>query len=108
MRYALLVLAIFIGIGSYQGWFARGYDQATTAALSDEARLAIEVRCGGQSGRSARQCRSMLKRLYLAGSLDPDTTLRTYCDAVKHARWGGSLPPPPKVCVQRYGGWRPG
>jgi hypothetical protein len=107
MRYGFLVLAIVIGIGLYQGWFARAYDQATSAALTDEAHLAIELRCGGHAGSSARECRSMLKKLYLAGSLDPDTTLRTYCDSVKHARWGGSLPPPPKVCVQRYGGWRP-
>jgi hypothetical protein len=108
MRYGLLVLAIGIGLGLSQGWIARAYDQAISAALTDDARLAIEIRCEGQTGRSARECRSMLKRLYLGGSLDPDTTLRTYCDSVKHARWGGSLPPPPKLCVQRYGGWRPG
>lgn len=108
MKYGLLALAISLVIGLYQGWFAPGYNQAHRGTLSDDARLAIEIRCEGQSGRSAGECRSMLTRLYLAGSLDPDTTLRTYCDSVKHARWGGSLPPPPKVCVQRYGGWRPG
>ena len=107
MRYGLIVLGVVIAIGLCQGWLARAYDRVTTAALTDEARLAIELRCEDESSRSARECRSVLKKLYLAGSLDPDTTLRTYCDSVKHARWGGSLPPPPKVCVERYGGWRP-
>jgi len=108
MKYGLLALALVIGLGLYQGWFARLHDHLTTSALTDDARLAVEVRCGGETGRSADECRSTLKRLYLAGSLDPDKTLRTYCDSVKHGRWGGSLPPPPKLCVQRYGGWKPG
>ena len=105
MRYGLLILAIVTCIGLYRGWFARAYDHATTAALTEEARLMIDVRCQGQEGRAARECRSLLKKLYLAGSLDPDKTLRSYCDSVKTARWGGSRPPPPALCVERYGGW---
>jgi len=108
MRYGLLVLGIIMGVGLYQAWFGRVFDHVTTAALSDDARLAIDVRCQAQEGRAARECRGMLKRLYLAGSLDPDKTLRSYCDSVKSARWGGSRPAPPEVCVQRYGGWREG
>lgn len=108
MRYGLLVLGIAVGIGLYQGWFARVYENATTAALSEDARLAIEVRCQAQQDRAARECRSMLKKLYLAGSLDPDKSLRTYCDSVRTARWGGSRPAPPELCVRRYGGWREG
>lgn len=108
MRYGLLALGIAVCIGLYQGWFARAYDQATAAALTEDARVAIDVGCRGRDGRSARACRAMLKKLYLAGSLDPETTLRAYCDAFKTARWGGSRPPPPQVCVERYGGWREG
>ncbi len=91
----------------YKGWLARTYEDAITAALTEDARLAIDVRCRGQS-RPARECRSTLKRLYLSGSLDPDRTLRTYCDSVKTARWGSGLSAPPGVCVERYGGWQEG
>jgi hypothetical protein len=105
MRYTLLVLGIIVCLGLYQGWFAQAYDKATTAALSEKAGLAIDVRCRSQDGRAARECRAMLKKLYLSGSLDPDRTLRVYCDSVKNARWGGSRPAPPKLCVELYGGW---
>ena len=110
MRYRLLVLGmgIVVSLGLYQGWFARAYDQVTTAALTEEARLAIDVRCQGQNGRAASECRTLLKKLYLAGSLDPDTTLRVYCDSVKNAQWGGGRPAPPKLCVQLNGGWQEG
>jgi hypothetical protein len=105
MRYGLLVLGIVVCLGLYQGWFKNAYDRATTAALSEEARLAIDVRCRSEKGRSASECRAVLKKLYLSGSLDPDRTLRVYCNSVKNARWGGSRPSPPKLCVELYGGW---
>jgi hypothetical protein len=108
MRYGLLVLGVLVCIGLYQGWFERAYDHAASAALTEEARLAIELSCQAQTSRAARECRSRLTKLYLAGSLDPDKTLRTYCDSVRTARWGGSHPAPPKVCVKRYGGWQEG
>ena len=108
MRTGLLVLglaACILGIGLSQGWFVRAYDHATMAALSEDARLAIDLRCGHQEGRAGRECRTMLKKLFLAGSLDPDKTLRAWCESVRNAGWAGSPPPPPRVCVQRYGGW---
>ena len=108
MRYGLLVLALVGSIALYRGWLGQAYDHATTAALTEEARMAIDVRCQALEGQAARQCRGMLKRLYLAGSLDPDTTLRAYCDSVKSAAWGGRRPAPPALCVQRYGGWSGG
>jgi hypothetical protein len=105
MRHGLLVVGIAGCVGVSQGWIARTCDHASTAALTDEARLAIDVRCARDEGRAARECRSMLKKLYLSGALDPDKTLRTYCDSFEHARWGGSRPAPPALCRQRYGGW---
>jgi len=107
MRYGLLALGIVALIGIHQGWFARALEQATTAALSEEARLAIEIRCQVEDERAAVACRDVLKKLYLSGSLDPERTLRTYCDSVRSAWWGGSSRGPalPEVCVQRYGGW---
>jgi hypothetical protein len=108
MRYRVPVLGIAVCIGMYQGWFARAYDQATAAALTEEARVAIDVRCQDQDDRAARECQSMLKKLYLARALDPDRTLRTYCDSFKNAWWGGSRPAPPALCVRRYGGWSSG
>ena len=106
MRYGLLVLGIAACIGLYQAWFARACDQATTAALSADAQLAINVRCNGRADRAKRECRTMMTKLFLSGSLDPDRTLRAYCDSVKNAQWGGGHPAPPKLCVERYGGWQ--
>ena len=108
MRYGLLVLSIALCIGLYLGWFTRAYDHLTTAALSEEARLALAVGCRGRKGHAERECRGMLQKLYLSGSLDPDRTLRAYCEEIEHARWGGSRPPAPKLCVKRYGGWHEG
>jgi len=108
MRYGVLALGIAVWIGICQGWVARAYDRATNAALTEEARVAIDVRCQVQDSRAARDCRGVLKKLFLAGSLDPDLTLRTYCNSVKDAWWGGRHPAPPELCIQRYGGWQNG
>ena len=112
MRYGLLVAGLVLVpvlcIGVAQGWLAGAHDRLTSAALSDDAHTAIEIRCRIEDGRAARECRSTLRRLYLSGSLDPDKTLRTWCDAVKEQRWGGSRPAPPELCVRRYGGWKAG
>jgi len=110
MRIGLLVAGLTAGlllcVGLASGWITRTWDHATEAALEEDARLALDLRCGQKPGPEHDECRAVLKRLFLSGSLDPDKTLRTWCDSVKHARWGGSRPPPPKVCLQRYGGWR--
>jgi hypothetical protein len=108
MRYGLLVLGIAGCVALSLGWLARACDHAISGALTEEARIAMELGCQGRDGRAARECRSMLKKLYLSGSLDPDKTLRSYCDSVKNSRWGGSRPAPPEVCEQRYGGWPEG
>lgn len=105
MRYGLLALGILVCVGVSQGWFARAYEHATRAALSDDARLAIDVRCQLQDDVAARECRRTLKRLYLSGALDPDRSLRSWCDSVESAWWGGRGPALPEVCVERYGGW---
>ena len=106
MRYGLLVLGTVLCIALYQGCLAPAYDRATTAALSEEARLAMDLGCQRQHGRARSECRATLKKLYLSRSLDPDKTLRAYCDSIKNARWGGSRPPTPEVCAKRYGSWQ--
>jgi hypothetical protein len=98
-------LGIGVGVVLSLGWFAWACDQAASTGLDEDARLAIELRCRDQEGRAQRECRALLKKLYLARSLDPDTTLRSYCDSFKNARWGGTRPAPPEVCIERYGGW---
>lgn len=108
MRTGLLVAGAAFGLGLGHGWLTETFEEATNAALTEDARMAIDVRCKGQSDRAGRECRTLLKKLYLAGSLDPDRTLRSYCDSVKTGLWGGRRPAPPKVCVERYGGWRQG
>jgi hypothetical protein len=106
MRSGLLVIGILACIGLAHVLLAGAYRDAIDAALTEDARVAIEVRCQSRQERAARQCRRTLKKLYLAGALDPDKTLRAYCDSVRDSQWGGGHPPPPEVCVRRYGGWR--
>jgi hypothetical protein len=106
VRHALIVLVIAVCIGLHQGCFAQAHERLALAALSEDATLAMQLRCDGQPERARRECREMLKKLYLSGTLDPDKTLRSHCRSIRDARWGGSRPPPPPVCVERYGGWR--
>lgn len=106
MRYGLLALGIAASIGLAQGWLSHAYHEAAGAALSDEARFAIELRCKGRGERAARDCRRLLQKLYLAGALDPERTLRAHCTPVKILEWGARPPLPPALCVERYGGWR--
>ena len=108
MRHALLVAGLALGLGLCCQGLVVGYGLITDGALSPEARLAVQLRCGDGAERENRECRSTLKRLYLSGALDPDRTLRSYCDEVKTAPWGGRRPPAPAVCVERYGGWQAG
>lgn len=105
MRHGLHVLGVALGIGLLLVGLPWAYDRATSAALSEEALLAIEVRCPDDENREGRECRRILKKLYLAGALDPDRTLRAYCESVKTMRWQASQTKPPKLCVERYGGW---
>jgi len=106
VRTALPFVVVAACIGLQQAWFA--CDRVVDSALSEEARLAIELRCGQPQARAADECRRVLTRVYLSGSLDPDKTLREYCDSIRTGRWGGTRPAPPEICAQRYGGWREG
>lgn len=105
MRTGLLVPAIVLCVGLGWGFWARTCDEMTTGALTEDARLAIDVRCPGEGSRAGRECRATLKRLYLAGALEPDRTLRTWCDAVRRESWQASRAVPPEMCMQRYGAW---
>ena len=106
MRTGILVPGLALCIALACAWLAGPMDHITARALTDDARLAIDVRCRDHDDSASRECRDTLKRLYLSGALDPDKTLRTYCDSVRSGRWGGSQPPPPSLCVERYGGWK--
>lgn len=108
MRYGLLVPGIALCIALQQVWLTRSCDGATEAALSEPARAAIEIRCGERDGPAGRDCRSLLEKLYLAGRLDPERTLRDHCTRSRTVRWGVRPPSPPALCVQRYGGWQQG
>lgn len=108
MRYGVLALGIVACIGLYHGWLAHAYDPATGVALSDEARAAIELRCNGREGRAADDCRKLFGKLYLAGTLDPEKSLRAHCTPLKTVEWGARAPAPPALCLERYGGWQKG
>lgn len=106
MRYGLLALGIAACIGIH--WLTAAYQEATGAALSDEARSAIELRCKGLEEHAARECRGLLEKLYLASALDPERTLRAHCTRSKVVKWRNRQPAPPELCVERYGGWQRG
>ena len=99
-----IALGIAACIGLHQAWLA----SAAPLALSEEARLAIELRCEGRQGRAGRECRALLERLYLARTLDPERTLRAHCSRAKMIEWGTRPPAAPALCVERYGGWQNG
>lgn len=105
MKPALLVLGVIATAAIGRGLIAPALDDVATRSLSADAQLALDVRCGAPRSDSARACRDRFERLYAAGSLDPDKTLRTYCESVRTARWGGGSTTPPRLCVERYGGW---
>jgi hypothetical protein len=103
MRYGLLVvLGVPACIAIHQIWIS----SATEAALSEEARLATEIRCEGRVGEEASKCRKLHERLYLAGTLDPEKALRDHCTRDTTVEWGRRPPAPPELCVERYGGWK--
>lgn len=102
MRFVLLALGIAVCVAFHHAWLAH----AAEAALSEEARLATELRCKGREGHAASDCRRLLEKLYLAGTLDPERTLRAHCTPVRMIEWGARPPAPPALCVQRYGGWQ--
>jgi len=105
MRYRLQTLGIALGIGLTLMGLIWAYGSASQAALTDEARLAIEVRCPDETTREGRKCHRMLTKLYVAGALEPDTTLRAYCESKRTMMWQASQARPPRICVERYGGW---
>jgi len=105
MRTELRVLGIALGIGLTLVGLIWAYGSATKAALTDEGRLAIAVRCPDETIREGRKCHRMLTKLYVAGALDPDTTLRAYCESKRTRVWQASQARPPRICVERYGGW---
>ncbi|HPG24957.1 MAG TPA: hypothetical protein PLW10_04930 [Myxococcota bacterium] len=87
---------------------ACGCTQDLTTGLDEDARQAIEIGCRDRPGDARRTCEQTLARLYLAGRLDPDKTLRAWCLRVKDSRWAGPPPAPPPLCQERYGGWPTG
>ena len=108
MRTGLLAMGTAAFVGLHLAWLVPAYDRATGVGLSDEARVAIELRCKGRVGHAASECRRLLEKLYLAGTLDPERTLRAHCTPLKTIGWGARPPAPPALCVERYGGWRKG
>lgn len=109
MRQSIIVVGTVMG--TVVGTVALGLGLAIlagpcgVAALDEDARLAIELGCEDRADRAQDQCRARLRKLYLSRALDPDKTLRAYCERVRDARWGGARPSPPRLCVERYGGW---
>lgn len=102
MRYVLLALGIAACIALHQTWLSH----VAGTALSDDAHLAIELRCKGRQGGAARDCHVLLEKLYLAGTLDPEKTLRTYCAPSRLVQWGARRPARPALCDRRDGGGR--
>ena len=104
MRKGLIAVGIAVCIGLHHVWITH----VAEAALGDDARLAIELRCEVRQGYEGRKCRKLLEKLFLAGRLDPERTLRAYCTPLEIVELGTRPPAPPPLCIERYGGWRKG
>ena len=102
MRIVIPILVFAICIGIHQ----LGLALVTQKSLGDDAELAIDIRCGGQSGITADSCRALHAKLYRAGTLDPEVALRDYCTRPEPLEWRTRRAP--SFCVERYGGWREG
>jgi hypothetical protein len=103
MKPLVISTAIVVVLVLHQLWVGPALERMATESLGEEARLAIELRCGDAQTPAARTCRADLERLYASGSLDPERTLRAYCAEVTTAPWGRRNTSPPPVCVERYG-----
>jgi hypothetical protein len=102
MRFVIPVLVVAACIASHQ----LGLALVSEAALGDDAALAIDIRCRGQEGRIASNCRALHAKLYRAGTLDPEVTLRDYCTRPEPIEWRTQRAP--AFCIERYGGWYEG
>ncbi len=102
MRFVIPVLVVAACVGIHQ----LGLAIVSHAALGDDAQRAIDIRCAGQSGQTALDCRTLHAKLYRAGTLDPEVTLRAYCTRPEPLEWRTRRPP--AFCVERYGGWQKG
>lgn len=103
MRHGLIALGVAIAVGLLHGWLTH----ATDSALSEDARVATELRCQDRAGSAASDCRELHEKLYLAGALDPERALQAHCTPLRTVEWG-RRPAPPALCVERYGGWHHG
>jgi len=94
------VLAVLV---AHLLWIGPQLGEVARASLDEDARLALDLRCGEPTSGAARDCRANLERLYASGSLDPDRTLRAHCDEIRTAPWGRTHPALPRVCRERFG-----
>lgn len=102
MRIVIPALVVVVCIALHQ----LGLALVTEATLDEDADFAIEIRCQGQEKRVANNCRALHARLYRAGTLDPEVTLRAYCTRPEPLEWRTRRAP--AFCVERYGGWQEG
>jgi hypothetical protein len=97
---ALLGIALCIGLQLLVG----ASDRFKSGALNDDAHTAIDLRCSGRDEPAAADCRRLFEKLYLAGALAPESTLRAYCTPVALVAWGERPPALPEQCTERAGG----
>ena len=92
------------GVAIQQGWIGKAGEGLAQGSLGPEAELAVEIRCEGRDQSLIVDCRNDLAEHYLAGTLDPQATLRAHCTRFVNT-WADSIPEPPQLCVELYGGW---
>jgi hypothetical protein len=70
----------------------------------DDAAVALAVRCGELDAGKRRICEEALAARFSSGEATPDAVLRLHCTRVGNV-WEASLPEPPALCAERFGGW---
>jgi hypothetical protein len=99
-------ITVALVLGGY-AWANAAPERAARAQGRADTKAALVLRCEADDARAVLECKEVLTRRFASGSATPQAILRTHC-----TRWSGPfvevIDKPPKLCVERFGGWLSG
>jgi hypothetical protein len=101
-----VLIAVSMGLGVY-AWTVAEPERAARAQAEADAEAAIALRCDAEGDLGDAECQKVLTEKFASGHATPQAILRTHC-----TKWSGPFvvvkEKPPKLCVDRFGGWLSG